>query len=146
MMVLSKLIPGDSAAAAVTFWKISSLEVTKDLRGSRELTIPTRSQLELQGIWVFPTIMVPPNHPFVHRVFHYKPSILGVLPLFWETTIYFFCKSDLHTDNIHRAYPLKKKLTETPRTNSPRKMHCLVEEWLAAHFSRSMLIGWDTLW
>ena len=29
------------------------------------------------NIWVFPKIMVPPNHPFVHRVFHYKPSILG---------------------------------------------------------------------
>ena len=29
----------------------------------------------------------PPNHPFVHRVFHYKPSILGVFPLFLETPI-----------------------------------------------------------
>ena len=36
-------------------------------------------------IWVFPKIMVPPNHP--SRVFHYKPSILGV-PLFLETPIY----------------------------------------------------------
>ena len=28
----------------------------------------------------------PPNHPFVHRVWnHYKPSILGVFPLFLET-------------------------------------------------------------
>ena len=27
----------------------------------------------------------PPNHPFVHRVFPYKPSILGVFPLFLET-------------------------------------------------------------
>ena len=30
---------------------------------------------------MFPKIMVPPNHPFVHRVFHYfhriSPSILG---------------------------------------------------------------------
>ena len=35
--------------------------------------------------WVFPKKGVgPPNHPFVHRVFHYKPSILGV-PLFLET-------------------------------------------------------------
>ena len=25
----------------------------------------------------------PPNHPFVHRVFHYKPSILGY-PYFWK--------------------------------------------------------------
>ena len=34
--------------------------------------------------WVFPKIMVPPNHPFVHRVFHYKPSILGGTPYFWK--------------------------------------------------------------
>ena len=34
-------------------------------------------------IWVFPKIMVPPNHPFIHRVFHYKPSILGY-PYFWK--------------------------------------------------------------
>ena len=27
--------------------------------------------------------MVPPNHPFVHRVFHHKPSILGY-PYFWK--------------------------------------------------------------
>ncbi len=25
----------------------------------------------------------PPNHPFVHRVFQYKPSILGY-PYFWK--------------------------------------------------------------
>ena len=35
--------------------------------------------------WVFPNIGVgPPNHPFVHRVFHYKPSILGAHPYFWK--------------------------------------------------------------
>ena len=33
--------------------------------------------LTLEMKWVFPKIMVPANHPFVHRVFHYKPSILG---------------------------------------------------------------------
>ena len=37
---------------------------------------------------MFPKIGVfPPNHPFVNRVFHYKPSILGVFPLFLETTL-----------------------------------------------------------
>ena len=30
----------------------------------------------------------PPNHPFVHRVFHYKPSILGEKTLFLETPIW----------------------------------------------------------
>ena len=41
--------------------------------------------------WVFPKIVgFPPNHPFYgNRVFSYKPSILGVLPLFWETPISF---------------------------------------------------------
>ena len=34
--------------------------------------------------WVFPKIGVSPNHPF-NRGFHYKPSILGVFPLFLET-------------------------------------------------------------
>ena len=34
------------------------------------------------AIWVFPKIMVPPNHPF-NRVFHYGPSILGY-PYFWK--------------------------------------------------------------
>ena len=36
-------------------------------------------------IWMFPKIWEnPPNHPFVHRVFHYTHSILGVkqIPLF----------------------------------------------------------------
>ncbi len=36
------------------------------------------------NMWVFPQIGVgPPNHPFVHRVFHYKPSILGY-HYFWK--------------------------------------------------------------
>ena len=39
----------------------------------------------LSNMWVFPKIMVPPNHPF--RVFYYKPSIFGV-PLFSETPVF----------------------------------------------------------
>ena len=35
-------------------------------------------------IWVFPKMVVPPNHPF-NRVFHYKLSILGY-PYFWIST------------------------------------------------------------
>ena len=40
------------------------------------------------GIWVFPKIMVPPNHPFVHRVFHYfHHPFWGVkYPYFWFNT------------------------------------------------------------
>ena len=41
-------------------------------------------------IWVFPKNrgVFPPNHPLKNRDFHYKPSILGVFPLFSETPIY----------------------------------------------------------
>ena len=43
------------------------------------------------SIWVFPKIVVPPNHPSIligfSWVFHYKPSIL-VYPYFWETSIW----------------------------------------------------------
>ena len=42
-------------------------------------------------IWVFPKIMVALNHPMFNRVFHYKPSILGVFPLFVETSIWEKC-------------------------------------------------------
>ena len=43
------------------------------------------------SIWMSPKIVVPPNHPFVNRVFHYKPSILGVKsPIFGNTHIYIF--------------------------------------------------------
>ncbi len=42
--------------------------------------------MKISSIRVFPKIMVPPNHPFVHRVFHCKPSILGY-PYFLETPI-----------------------------------------------------------
>ena len=38
-------------------------------------------------IWMFPKMVVSPNHPLKNRDFHYKPSILG-LPLFLETPIY----------------------------------------------------------
>ena len=38
-----------------------------------------------------------PNHPFVHRVFQYKPSILGVFPLFLEIPLLTFMKSTVRT-------------------------------------------------
>ena len=46
---------------------------------SPELTVPSLppSLPLLAPFWVFPKIMVSPDHPFVHRVFHYKQSILG---------------------------------------------------------------------
>ena len=34
---------------------------------------------------MFPKIMVPPNHPFVHRVFHYfHHPFWGFSPYFWK--------------------------------------------------------------
>ena len=40
------------------------------------------------AIWVFPKIGVGPQIIHFNRVFHYKPSILGVFPLFLETPIW----------------------------------------------------------
>ncbi len=37
--------------------------------------------------WVFPKIMVPPNHPFVHRVFHYFHHPFWGTPIFGNTQI-----------------------------------------------------------
>jgi len=65
---------------------------------------------------VFPKIRVPPNHQF-NKVFHYKPSILGVFPLFLvqhpykhhflvaaSESIRFFCLS-LHESTHHALAP-----------------------------------------
>ena len=38
---------------------------------------------KVADIWVFPKIVISPNHPLKNRVFHYKPSILGY-PYFWK--------------------------------------------------------------
>ena len=32
---------------------------------------------------MFPKIMAPPNHPWINRLFHHKPSILGY-PYVWK--------------------------------------------------------------
>ena len=45
----------------------------------------------ISNTWMFPKFVgeIPPNHPILIRVFHYfhyKPSILGVFPLFLETS------------------------------------------------------------
>ena len=39
------------------------------------------------SIWVFPNIMVPPNHPLKNRVFHYFHHPFWGIPLFLETPI-----------------------------------------------------------
>ena len=48
---------------------------------------------ELLGfyIWVFPKIMVPPNHPFVHGVFHYfHLPFWGPTPIFGNIHVFLF--------------------------------------------------------
>ena len=60
-------------------------------------------------MWVFPKIGVgSPNHPCLIEVFHYKPSILGVL-LFLETPMYSF----LNGSKIYIYIQLVK--TENPQ-------------------------------
>ena len=71
--------PRHVANAAWTFAELQVLEVGPELE---ELWRNWR-----MDIWMFPKIVVSPNHPFVNRVFHYKPSSLGN-PYFLETPIY----------------------------------------------------------
>ena len=55
-------------------------------------------------IWVFPKIMVPQNHPFVHRVWnHYKPSILGH-PIFGNTHIYVYIEREREVLYVQEYY------------------------------------------
>ena len=48
-----------------------------------------KKHLVLEFIWVFPKIGVPPNHPFVHRFFHYfhHPFWVFFLRMFGSTPI-----------------------------------------------------------
>ena len=50
-------------------------------------------------------VVLPPNHPFVHRGFHYKPSILGAHPCFWKhpyTDIHDLILSCMYLRNMSR--------------------------------------------
>ena len=72
-------------------------------------------------IWVFPKIMVPPNHPFVHRVFHYKSSVLGVKsPYFWFNiyimTSINFQPYDLCQDGCLSSLPLQYRVAHCADT------------------------------
>ena len=49
----------------------------------------TNKPKKRSDIWVFPKIMGPPNHPFVHRVFHeINHPFCFSLPLFLDTSIW----------------------------------------------------------
>ena len=56
----------------------------------------------------FQKIMVPPNHPFFNRVFHYKPSILGY-SYFWKQT-------NKQTNKPNQTKPKQNK-TKQNKTN-----------------------------
>ena len=52
---------------------------------ARKCTSKKKSRRLFTYKWVFPKIMVPPNHPFVHRVFHYfHHPFWGFYPYFWK--------------------------------------------------------------
>ena len=61
-----------------------------------------RNGRDMNLTWLFPKIGVPgvpPNHPFVHRVFHYKQSILGY-PYSWN---------HLHLNGIKVHWKIRRK-------------------------------------
>ena len=67
----------------ISGWKHSNyqtFETIKPTINSGSILFPTK--------WVFPKIMVPPNHPFVHRVFHYFHHPFGDTTIFGSTPKY----------------------------------------------------------
>ena len=89
-----------------TYCRTQMIRILEDLTYKMvTVNLPKKRSVgfKVGNIWVFAKIVVPPNHPF-NRVFHYKPSILGVLPLFLETPIY--AKSD--------SQGFRKKTTPLP--------------------------------
>ena len=50
----------------------------QDIVGCTLTNVPPSWKIPyISPIWMFPKIVVPPNHPLKNGVFHYKPSILG---------------------------------------------------------------------
>ena len=64
-------------------------------------------------IWVCPKIWEnPPNHPFVHMVFHYKPSILGENPLFLEETPKIYQPKPMHYNKGNKSLKITIDLNQ----------------------------------
>ena len=53
----------------------------------------------------------PPNHPFVHRIFHYKPSILRY-PYFWKHP-YLTQPMDPEKKSLNFIFPTKHVIPES---------------------------------
>ena len=65
-------------------------------QGRKQITADLSEQIcehkELtNAMWVFPKIMVPPNHPFVHRVGTIINHPFGGTIIFGNTHVLFFC-------------------------------------------------------
>ena len=87
--------------------------------------------------------MVPPNHPFVHRVFHENsPSIMGENPLFLETPSWWlsfnpFEKRLPSSDLYHLISPPTTELCPNRRSKNPG-LTC-AENRLKQHVDRGHL-------
>ncbi len=88
-------------------------------------------------IWMFPKIWEnPPNHPFVHRVFHYKPSILGY-PYFWKhpsilsINIWFDLPNSKYTlPALSSLLPFRPEVLQNPlRRHATGSMRCWQPRW-----------------
>ena len=61
-------------------------------------------------IWAFPKIMIPPNHPFVHRVFHYFHHP------FWGVKSPIFGKIHICTYTLRLGVKFQTQLEDTNPT------------------------------
>ena len=90
-----------------------------------------------RDLWVFPKIVVPPNHPFWKRVFHNKPSILGH-PYFWKHPYDLTCESYLVTiDSCVRSLGMLHMFTSIALTS--RRWCCGM---VIASFPSSPTLRW----
>ena len=65
------------------FWWISSAVIFWQSPWQTFLYLPLSDFKSLiTSMWWFPEIGVPPNHPLLDGIFHYKPSSYGVTPIY----------------------------------------------------------------
>ena len=113
-------------------------------------------------IWVFPKIMVPPNHPFVHRVFHYFHHPFWGITIFGNAYIfisYIYIYTHPWEAGIYKSPPSrwKKPSSKLYDYNSPgvdiaHEMHMIRDtiSWLgffctyvhSIYYPTNSLISW----
>ena len=79
-------------------------------------------------IWVFPNMMVSPNHPF-SWVFHYKPSILGY-PYFWKRPYV----------ALIMIYPGTIRSKKSPPKTNPRWW--IFYQWKGRYYKLDLCLRW----